>query len=301
MGLGLPGSIFALMANVQIPKVETIVVAGAGTMGAGIAQTALAAGYKVYLVDTRHEALEAARHSLSGRFDSLHEKGKLSEEPRALLARLTVGALADAPPFQLMIEAVAEIAEVKQALLALAYRRCPDALFASNTSSLSVDALAAGFAAPERILGLHFFNPAPLMPLVEVVQGSATLTEVMTWGKSFCESLGKTPVLVKDSPGFIVNRVARPYYTEAMRIVEAGGADFAAIDTALRAQGFRMGPFELMDMIGLDINYNVTRLVWEGLGQPARFVPNDLQGSRVDQGDLGVKTGKGFYEHPAKI
>lgn len=291
--------IFVFM-SVEIPQVKTIVVAGAGTMGAGIAQTALVAGYSVYLVDTRAEALEAAKAGLAGRFASLHEKGKLSEVPESVMARLSVGPLSDAPTFQLMIEAVAEIAEVKQALFAEAYRLSPDALFATNTSSLSVDKLAEDFAAPQRFLGLHFFNPAPLMPLVEVVQGKATDANVAQWGLAFCKSLGKTPVLVKDSPGFIVNRVARPYYAETMRIASESGIGFADLDAALRGQGFRMGPFELMDMIGLDINYNVTRLVWEGLGKPARFIPNDLQGSRVKEGHLGVKTGKGFYDHEKK-
>lgn len=291
--------IFAYM-SVQIPQVKTIVVAGAGTMGAGIAQTALVAGFSVYLVDTRTEALEAAKTGLSGRFASLHEKGKLAEAPDSVMARLSVGPLSDAPAFELMIEAVAEIAEVKQALFADGYRLSPGAVFATNTSSLSVDALAEGFAAPERLLGLHFFNPAPLMPLVEVVQGRATDDGVAQWGLAFCKRLGKTPVLVKDSPGFIVNRVARPYYAETMRIAAESGIGFADLDAALRGQGFRMGPFELMDMIGLDINYNVTRLVWEGLGQPGRFIPNDLQGLRVKEGNLGVKTGKGFYDYEKK-
>jgi 3-hydroxybutyryl-CoA dehydrogenase len=285
------------MAVVDVLDVKRVVVVGAGTMGAGIAQTILAAGYAVHLVDTRAEALEAARTGLLGRFTSLFQKEKIKETPENILARLTVGTIDDAPPFELFIEAVAEILEVKTAVFLAGYQKQPDATFASNTSSLSINALGEVFPAPAQFFGLHFFNPAPLMPLVEVIEGAQTAPEVLALGTAFCKKLGKTPVSVKDSPGFIVNRVARPFYAEAMRITQEASLSFEGVDTAMRSQGFKMGPYQLMDMIGLDINYNVTRLVWEGLGKPARFTPNTLQGSRVEAGQLGVKTKLGFYAY----
>jgi 3-hydroxybutyryl-CoA dehydrogenase len=195
---------------------------------------------------------------------------------------------------------VAEDLSIKHSVFSQAYKQEPSAYFASNTSSLSINALAEGIAAPDRFFGLHFFNPAPLMPLVEIVQGSQTGPEAVAWAQAFCKAISKTAVLVRDSPGFIVNRVARPYYTETMRATEANNLSFAEADAALRSQGFKMGPFQLMDMIGLDINYNVTRLVWEGLGKPARFLPPNLQAERIEKGHLGVKTGNGFYAYPTQ-
>jgi 3-hydroxybutyryl-CoA dehydrogenase len=286
------------MGFVALPEVERVVVVGAGTMGVGICQTILAANLSVHLVDTRPDALQAATVRLKARFDSLAAKGKLQENPEATLERLTVGTLKDSPPFELLIEAVAEVEAVKEAVFFEGYSLCPDALFASNTSSLSINKLAESFPAPDRLFGLHFFNPAPLMPLVEVIQGVQNPDVIAAWAKAFCITLGKTPVHVKDSPGFIVNRVARPFYTEAMRTSLNHTIPFEAIDKAMRSQGFKMGPYQLMDMIGMDINLNVTRLVWEGLEKPNRFIPNILQTERVERGDFGVKTGKGFYEYP---
>ncbi len=267
-------------------------------MGAGIAQVLLANGLRVHLIDTRPAALEAARQSIADRFASMHAKGKWAQDPGLTLERLSIGTLDDAPAFQLMIEAIAEILEVKQALFAAAMAHMPDAIFATNTSSLSVNELAASLVQKDRFVGLHFFNPAPLMPLVEVVQADTTPDWLVELCHALCQTWGKAPVIVKDSPGFIVNRVARPFYAESMRTLADGAASFQAIDHALKGQGFKMGPFELMDLIGLDVNYNVTKLVWEGLGKPARFTPNPVQGDRVARGDWGIKTHKGFYDYP---
>jgi 3-hydroxybutyryl-CoA dehydrogenase len=198
----------------------------------------------------------------------------------------------------IVIEAIIEKAEAKIALFnQLAEINHSETIFATNTSSLSVSVIAAGVMHPPRVAGLHFFNPAPVMKLVEVVKGAQSAEEVIQVLVNLSKQLGKTPVVCKDAPGFIVNHVARPYYLESLRILEMGHSDIETIDALLEATGFRMGPFRLMDLIGNDINYSVSRSVYEQMGKPERLMPSPIQQQKVESGQLGKKTGKGYYEY----
>lgn len=275
----------------------TICVCGAGTMGSGIAQVAAAAGYQTVLYELNAAVLQKAEEKLQAGLQQLVDKGRLEAAQRdAIRERLRFTSdLADCVG-DVIIEAIVERPEIKTALFnELARHNRPETVFASNTSSLSITALAAGVAAPERVAGLHFFNPAPLMKLVEVVKGEQTAPEVIDLLLELTRKMGKVPVLCADSPGFIVNRVARPYYIAALRLAEQGIADYATIDRLLESRGFRMGPFKLMDLIGNDVNYAVSCSVYEQLGQPERLRPSYLQKEKVDSGELGKKTGKGYY------
>ncbi len=282
----------------------TVGVIGAGTMGSGIAQVAAQAGHPTLLFDTRAEAVEKAIAGLKRTLDKLAEKGKLTPEVAArTAARITpatdLKALAGCG---LVIEAIVEDLGVKRKVFGeLDALLSPDAVLASNTSSLSITAIAAGCTRPGRVVGLHFFNPAPLMPLVEVVPGVATDPRVTDAARELMTDWGKVAVTCKDTPGFIVNRVARPFYGESIRIFEEGVADMATIDHALRtAGGFRMGPFELMDLIGNDINFTVTRTVWESFFYDPRYKPSFTQQRVVEAGWFGRKTGRGYYAYDAE-
>ena len=275
-------------------------VIGSGAMGSGIAQVAAQAGYEVVVYDQQKAALERAENGLRSTLSKLVDKGKISAEDSAgILGRIafreSLEALASS---DLVIEAIVENIEVKksvfQALEALVSDSC---ILATNTSSLSVTAIAASCANPGRFIGIHFFNPAPLMPLVEIIpalQTDATLAEKCV---NLMRAWGKVPVVCKDTPGFIVNRVARPYYSEALRIYDEGIADMATIDQAMRDQGFRMGPFELMDMIGHDVNYTVTESVFTAMYFDPRFRPSITQKKLVEASWLGKKSGRGFYNY----
>lgn len=276
-------------------------VVGAGTMGAGIAQLAATAGHQVALVDLSREALDRASTSMQQTFKRLVEKGRMDEaRAESILGRIqfsdSIGAMKDAG---LVIEAIVERLDAKSNLLrALEDTVSEDAVMATNTSSLSIAALGAVLHHPERFLGLHFFNPAPVMQLVEVVPGVATEGRAIGAARNLMEAWGKSPVLAKDTPGFIVNRVARPFYGEALRIYDEGAADIATIDWAMREIGrFRMGPFELMDFIGHDVNYVVTRTVWEAMYFDPRFKPSLTQLRLLEAGRLGRKSGQGFYDY----
>lgn len=276
-------------------------VIGAGTMGAGIAQVAAQAGHRVHLFDTRMGAADRARDSVVATLKALAAKGKL--EPAhadAAGARIVaVHALGDFVSARLVIEAVVEDLDVKRRLLReLEVVVAGDAILASNTSSLSITALAAGMKRPERVVGMHFFNPAPLLPLVEVVSGLATAPAVAAAVYATAAAWGKVPVHASSTPGFIVNRCARPFYGEALRLLAERAAEPATIDAIMReAGGFRMGPFELMDLIGLDVNLAVSRSVWEAYFHDPRFTPSVLQQELVAAGFLGRKAGRGFYVH----
>ena len=283
---------------------QTIVaVVGAGAMGAGIAQVAAAAGHPVKLFDTRPEAAAHAIAGLRAQFDKLATKGKLSSEAaQAAGARLVaVAQLADLADAGLVVEAIVENLPIKQGLYAeLESIVAPDCIFGTNTSSISVTAIGAALQRPERLAGLHFFNPAPLMALVEVVSGLATDRAVADTLFATASAWGKTPVHAKSTPGFIVNRVARPYYAEGLRLLAEGAADCATLDAVMReAGGFRMGPFELMDLIGHDVNFAVTRSVWNAFFNDQRFLPSLIQQELVDAGFLGKKSGRGFYDYRA--
>ena len=279
---------------------QTIGVLGAGTMGAGIAQVALARGRRVRLFDVAEAGLAKARAGIDQGLGKLVEKGKLgSEEREAALARLLpTTRLEDLADAEVVIEAVPEDLALKRDLLARLEAICaPTALLATNTSSLPVTAIAGGLARPDRVVGLHFFNPAPLMALVEVIRGEATSDAASARAFKLAEDLGKTPILAADTPGFVVNRVARPYYGEALRLVGDHGAAPGEVDRALTAcAGFKMGPFALMDLIGIDVNLAVTESVWRAFYDEPRFRPHPLQRRMVDAGRLGRKSGRGFFD-----
>jgi 3-hydroxybutyryl-CoA dehydrogenase len=278
-------------------SIQTIGVVGAGTMGSGIAQVAAQSGFATVLADLQPAMLEKARAGIQKNLQYLTDKQKITAtEAEAILGRIQFTTELGQCQAEVVIEAIVEKMDAKLALFAeLAAVNGPHTILATNTSSLSVDAIQQQVPGPERLVGLHFFNPAPLMKLVEVVQGSQTAVEVVEAAIALTKQLGKTPVLCKDAPGFIVNRVARPYYLEAMKLVEQGHATIENMDAALETAGFKMGPFKLMDLIGLDINFAVSTSVYEQLGQPDRLQPSPLQRQKVAEGKLGRKTGEGFY------
>ena len=289
------------------PGAEMVIgVIGAGAMGAGIAQVAASHGHRVIIADAYPAAVDKARDGHAKAMRREVEKGRLTREAAdAVLARLTyvegvdVTALAAFAPCGFVIEAIVEDLAAKRALFsALEGVLAPDALLATNTSSLSVAALAGACARPERVVGVHFFNPAPVMPLVEIIPAITTATTVAAAARALVDSWQKTSVVCADTPGFIVNRIARPFYGEALRIAEEHLADPATIDWAMRELGgFRMGPFELMDFIGNDVNFAVTSSVYEAMFHDPRYRPALAQRRLVEAGLLGRKSGRGHYDH----
>lgn len=284
-----------------LPSTITIGIVGAGAMGAGIAQVAAQAGHVVRLYDTQPGAAEKAIANMTRALARLTEKGKLTAaDAAAIPARVRpASSLAEFADCGLVIEAIVERLDVKRSLFAeLEGVVAAGCLLATNTSSLSITAIAAGMKAPPRFVGMHFFNPAPLMTLVEVVAGLATAPEVMAAIHATARAWGKSPVAAQSTPGFIVNRVARPYYGEALRLLHERAADPATIDAVMRdAGGFRMGPFELMDLIGLDVNFAVSNSVYNAYFQDPRFKPSLIQQEMVAAGYLGRKTGRGFFAY----
>ncbi|MGW0469977.1 3-hydroxyacyl-CoA dehydrogenase [Streptomyces coeruleorubidus] len=278
-----------------------VAVVGTGTMGQGIAQVALVAGHPVRLYDTIPGRAREAADTIGARLDRLVEKDRLTGADRdAARARLLPAEdLSELADCALVVEAVLERLDVKQDLFrGLEDIVASDCLLATNTSSLSVTAIGGALRSPGRFVGLHFFNPAPLLPLVEVVSGFATDVTYATRAYETARAWGKTPVACADTPGFIVNRIARPFYAEAFAVYEAQGADPATIDAVLRESGgFRMGAFELTDLIGQDVNESVTRSVWQSFFQDVRFTPSLAQRRLVESGRLGRKTGHGWYDH----
>lgn len=276
-------------------------VLGAGTMGAGIAQVAAQSGHEVVLVDVNQVQLDKAKLALVKVLDRLIEKGTLDETGKNdLLNRMHFSTqLEDFRGSGLVIEAIVEKLEVKHAVFKQIEEVVGmDCIIASNTSSLSIASIGAVLKFPSRVIGIHFFNPAPLMPLVEIIPAVQTSEETLQKAKSIIDSWKKLTVVCKDTPGFIVNRVARPFYGEALRIYEEGVADFATIDWALtELGGFRMGPFTLMDYIGNDINYTVTETVFGAFYYDPRFKPSFTQKRYMEAGFLGRKTGRGFYDY----
>jgi 3-hydroxybutyryl-CoA dehydrogenase len=276
-----------------------ICICGAGTMGSGIAQASAAAGFYTILYELNDAVLEKAQSSIENNLQSLVEKRKITgnaKEETLNNIRFTNNlhdCLGD-----VIIEAIIEKPEAKIALFnQLAEINHSETVFASNTSSLSITQIAKGVKNPERVIGMHFFNPATVMRLVEVVKTEFTNEQTTNIIIELTKMMNKTPVLCKDSPGFIVNRVARPFYIESLRLLEEGAIDLAKIDSLMESTGFKMGPFKLMDLIGNDINYAVSCSVYEQLGDPERLKPSFIQKGKVETGSLGKKTGKGYYDY----
>jgi 3-hydroxybutyryl-CoA dehydrogenase len=284
-----------------LPSETAVGLVGAGAMGAGIAQVAAQAGHPVRLFDVAEGAVAEAIADIAGRLRRSAEKGRLSAEAaEAAIGRLQpAGTLADLSGCGLVVEAAAERLEVKRAVFAELEAACgPEAILATNTSSLSIDAIARELEAPGRVVGMHFFNPAPLMQLVEVVSGLLTDPAVAETVFETAAAWGKAPVHARSTPGFIVNRVARPFYAEALRLIEEQACDPATLDAVVReAGGFRMGPLELTDLIGQDVNSAVTQAVFEAYFQDPRYKPSRMQAALVEAGRLGRKSGRGFYDY----
>ncbi len=276
-------------------------VIGAGTMGSGIAQVAATASCVVKLYDTNTDALDKAKTSLDKILSRLVEKGRINDDEKLRIqTNITyVSSLKDLSDSDLVIEAIIENLEIKkkvfQELEEYVSKKC---IIASNTSSLSIASIAASLKKPKRCIGIHFFNPAPLMKLVEVIPAIQTSEKILNKTIEVIDSWGKTVAVAKDTPGFIVNRVARPFYGEALRIYEEGVADFATIDWAMKSLGgFRMGPFQLMDFIGNDVNYTVTETVFKAFYYDPRYKPAFTQKRFAEAGYLGRKSGKGYYNY----
>lgn len=282
-------------------KDKIVGVLGSGAMGSGIAQVAATAGHSVIVYDTNSAALEKAKSNLSSVLGKRVEKGKMNlDESKNIFSRIEFTNIFSAlVPCKLVIEAIVENLEIKQKVFAdLEKTVSSDCVLASNTSSLSITSIASACAKPERVIGIHFFNPAPLMPLVEIIPGLSTKEGLAAEIKTLIESWKKTPVIAKDTPGFIVNRVARPFYGESIRIYEEGIADFATIDSAMKEiGGFKMGPFELMDLIGNDINYTVTETVWKQFFNDPKYKPSLTQKRLVEAKQFGKKSGKGYFDY----
>ncbi|MBA2744856.1 MAG: 3-hydroxybutyryl-CoA dehydrogenase [Flavisolibacter sp.] len=278
---------------------STICICGAGTMGSGIAQVSAAAGFQTILFDLQQEVLQKAKEKIYSDLQKLTDKKKITEEKRQETIRQLYftsdihQCIAD-----VVIEAIVEKLDVKVELFKqLAEFNSMETIFASNTSSLSITAIAEEILSSKRVAGLHFFNPAPVMKLVEIVRAEQTSDEVIDMLIDLTRRFGKEPVVCKDAPGFIVNRVARPYYIESLRLAEEGVADFETIDRLLENSGFKMGPFKLMDLIGNDVNYAVSCSVYEQMQKPERLKPSYIQKEKVEQGALGKKTGSGYYNY----
>ena len=276
-------------------------IIGSGAMGSGIAQVFAQAGHSVVLYDTNHAALERSKANLAKTFEKLVAKEKYTEEQSAQIqGAISYNDNLDAfAEIDLMIEAIVENLEVKQTVFkqveAIVSETC---ILASNTSSLSIASIASACEKPERVIGIHFFNPAPLMALVEIIPAVQTREDLAEDIKELIQSVGKLPVITKDTPGFIVNRVARPFYSESIRLLEEGVADAETIDFAMTSLGgFRMGPFELMDFIGHDVNYRVTESVFEAFFYDPRFKPSFSQKRLFEAGFYGRKSGRGFYNY----
>jgi 3-hydroxybutyryl-CoA dehydrogenase len=280
-------------------QIKTIAVCGAGTMGTGIAQLCVQSGYPTILYDVQENILQRSKDAMQESWKSLLSKGKISQEEQLKFESLiNYSSNINDCVADLIIEAIVEKASVKLDLFhQLASINSIKTILVSNTSSISINAMAAKLEDSFRFAGMHFFNPATHMKLVEIVRADETSEAVIKMLQELTLRLGKTAVVCKDSPGFIVNRVARHYYLESMFMMEHNKLDPATIDQVLESTGFKMGAFKLMDLIGIDINYGVSKIIWEDLGKPKRLKPSKLQEEMIEKQDLGRKTGAGFYKY----
>jgi 3-hydroxybutyryl-CoA dehydrogenase len=279
--------------------IHTICVCGAGTMGSGIAQVAAQAGFTTIQFDVNDAMLQKSKTAIEKSLQTLVDKNKITQEQQQnTLSKLIFTSNSNDCIADLIIEAIIEKKEAKVALFnSLTKLNNKQTIFATNTSSISINDISNEIENPANLVGMHFFNPATIMKLVEVVKGTHTNETVVQTIVALCNQLNKVPVVCTDAPGFIVNRVARHYYLEAMKLIEQNLATIENIDAIMEATGFKMGPFKLMDLIGMDINFGVSNIVWEALGKPERLTPSNIQQQKVATGDLGRKTGKGFYEY----
>jgi len=279
--------------------IRNICICGAGTMGSGIAQLAASSALPVILYELNSGVLEKAKKTIDNNLQLLVEKGKINPGQKEKIFQ-SVHFTNDLNECvaDVIIEAIIENIDAKIHLFnQLAAINDDKTIFATNTSSLSVTSIASKILQPERFLGMHFFNPAPIMKLVEVINTNYTNKQITQIVTDLARQMGKVPVVCKDSPGFIVNRVARPYYIESLRLVEEGHVSLETLDVLLEGSGFKLGPFKLMDLIGNDINYSVSCSVYEQLNKPERLMPSAIQKEKVEKGELGKKTGKGYYRY----
>ncbi|HVG16329.1 MAG TPA: 3-hydroxyacyl-CoA dehydrogenase NAD-binding domain-containing protein [Chitinophagaceae bacterium] len=282
----------------MLRKINSVCICGAGTMGRGIAEVFASGGFSTILYDVNEEILLTAGNKISDNLRKLVSKNKISEEEKANIYKyLRFTTQIKDCKSDLIIEAIIEDLPAKVSLFNDLKKINPGALFASNTSSLSIAAIAGEAQLEKSFIGLHFFNPAPLMKLVEIISTLHTSDELIDAARELITRLGKTGVVCKDAPGFIVNRVARPFYIESLRIAEEGPLTVDTIDNLLESRGFKMGPFKLMDLIGNDINYAVSNSLYNQLNKPGRLKPSPLQEEKVSSGHLGKKTGRGFYTY----
>jgi len=279
--------------------ISNICICGAGTMGTGIAQLAASSALPVILYELDSRVLEKAKKTIDSNLQLLVEKGKINPGQKEKIFQ-SVHFTNDLNECvaDVIIEAIIENIDAKIHLFnQLAAINDDKTIFATNTSSLSVTSIANKILQPERFLGMHFFNPAPIMKLVEIINTNYTDKQITESVTELAQRMGKVPVICTDSPGFIVNRVARPYYIESLRLLEEGQVSLETIDTLLEGSGFKLGPFKLMDLIGNDINYSVSCSVYEQLNKPERLMPSPIQKEKVEKGELGKKTGKGYYRY----
>ena len=281
--------------------IQKTAVAGSGAMGCGIAQVFAQAGLDVVLYDVNPAQLEKAKAEIQKNLDAALSKSKITAAQKdSALSKINYSSDINVLKADLILEAIVELLEPKQQLFKqLAAINGAETIFATNTSSIPVTRIAKDVPNPERVVGMHFFNPAHLMKLVEVITGAETSPVVAETIKNLAIQIGKTPVMCKDSPGFIVNRVARHYYVESLKMAEENVAPVETIDALMESAGFKMGPFKLMDFVGNDINFAVTSSLFNSFHQDAKFRPSRIQQQKVDAGHLGKKTGKGFYNYGA--
>lgn len=280
-------------------NIKNVAIIGAGTMGAGIAQVCAQSGLDTVLYDINPEMVQKAKAGIIKNLDGAIERGKMTtDEKENTLNKLVFAVDFELLKADLILEAIIEKLDVKVSLFEkLAAQNVDTTLLATNTSTIPITQIAAKIAHPERVVGIHFFNPAHIMKLVEIIAGAQTSDAVVATATEFVKKLGKSPIIAKDAPGFIVNRVARPYYVEGLKVAEENVAPFETIDALCEASGFKMGPFRLMDLIGVDTNFSVTSSMYQLFHYDPKFRPSRIQQQKVDAGHHGRKTGKGFYEY----